>query len=111
MQQPLLLAHGMLAILGTYVLGVVSARHVVARWMEGSRRLSGGTLAVLLAALSLSGFALFFVSDDLWQRLAKLVHEVLGVGITLFALQHWFVGRRVRSSKEASRPSEDSPAA
>jgi hypothetical protein len=66
---------------------------------------------VLLIALSLSGFALFFVSDDLWQRMAKLTHEVLGVGITLFAVQHWLVGRRVRSSQEASRPREDSPAA
>jgi hypothetical protein len=90
LEPPLLLIHGMTAVLGMYVLGWISARHVLRWWPGGLRRLSGGALAALLMLLVVSGFALFFVSDDDWQHAAALAHEVLGVVVTLFAVQHWF---------------------
>ena len=93
LESPLLLVHGIVAILSMYVLGWVSARHVLQWWTAGLRRLSGGVFATLMALLGLSGFALFFLSSDHWQRVAKLTHDVLGVAILLFALQHWFLGR------------------
>jgi hypothetical protein len=46
----------------------------------------------------LSGFALFFLSDDGLQHIAAVIHEVLGLGVTLFAIQHWFLGRRRRTA-------------
>jgi quinol-cytochrome oxidoreductase complex cytochrome b subunit len=98
LQPPLLLIHGVIAILAMYVLGWVSARHVVRWWTEGQRRVSGAAFTVVLCVLTLSGFALFFVSDDQWQHVSKLTHEVLGVGVTLLAAQHWFFGRRVHSA-------------
>jgi hypothetical protein len=63
-------------------------------WTAGLRRLSGAVFAALLALLGLTGFALFFLSSDRWQRFAQLSHDALGLGIVLFALQHWFFGRR-----------------
>jgi hypothetical protein len=50
-----------------------------------------GTFFLLLAV---SGFALFFVSDDDWQRIAVRTHDVLGLGVAVFAAQHWFLIRR-----------------
>lgn len=94
LESPLLLAHGLLAIGSAYLLGWVSARHVLLWWTAGLRRLSGTLFATLLAILALTGFALFFVSSDRWQRCAQLAHEALGVGIVLLAVQHWFFGRR-----------------
>ena len=99
-----LLVHGALAILGMYLLGWVTARHVIRLWPGRLRRLSGGALAALLALLALSGFALFFVSDARWQHFAAVAHEVLGLGITLLAIQHWFVARRRDMRSAASRP-------
>jgi hypothetical protein len=101
---PVLLVHGVLAILSMYLLGWVTVRHVIRLWPGRLRRLSGGALAALLALLALSGFALFFVSDDRWQHLAAVVHEVLGLGITLLAIQHWFFARRRDMRSAASRP-------
>ena len=96
LQPPLLLLHGMIAILTLYVFGWVSSHHALRRWPEGGRRLSGAAFIALLLVLTVSGFALFFLVDAEWQRAAKLTHEVAGVLITLFALQHWLFGRRAQ---------------
>lgn len=93
LEPAVLTAHGVLAILAMYLLGWVSARHALRWWLRGLRRWSGGTLAGLLMLLVVSGFALFFVSDDAWQRYAAVVHEVFGLGVLLIAIPHW-TGRR-----------------
>ncbi len=94
LESPLLLAHGILAIASAYLLGWVSARHVLLWWTAGLRRVSGAVFAALMALLGLTGFALFFLSSDRWQRFAQLTHEALGLSIVLFALQHWLFARR-----------------
>ena len=96
LQPPLLLVHGVLALFGLYLFGYISARHVVHWWPARTRRLGGGTLAAILIILVLSGFVLFFVSDDDTQHFAVLTHDVLGVAVTLFAMQHWFTRQRSR---------------
>lgn len=96
-QPPLLLIHGVLAILSMYVFGWISARHIVRWWPGGLRRLSGVSLAGISSLLILSGFALFFLSDDVWQHRAALAHDGLGLTATLFGVQHWFFGRRSES--------------
>jgi hypothetical protein len=82
-----------------YLLGYVSAHHVVRWWRGGLRRLSGGSFAAILAVLTVGGFALFFVSDDQWQRVLVETHDVLGIAITAFALQHWLFRRRPKLRK------------
>jgi len=99
-----LLVHGIVAIFSMYLLGWVTARHVLRWWPGRLRRLSGGVLAAFFVFLCLSGFALFFVSDDRWQRLAAAAHDALGLGITVFAIQHWFFARRRDMRSAASRP-------
>ena len=103
-QPGLLLIHGIIAIAGMYLLGWVTARHVVRWWPGRVRRVSGTLLAGFLGLLVISGFALFFVSDDRGQRIASLSHDVLGVGVTVFGIQHWFFARRRDMRSAASRP-------
>jgi uncharacterized membrane protein len=100
----ILLAHGIIAILSMYLLGWVTARHVLRWWSGRLRRLSGGALAALFLLLGLSGFALFFVSDDRWRHLASIAHDALGLGTPLFAIQHWLFARRRDMRSAASRP-------
>jgi uncharacterized membrane protein len=100
----ILLVHGVLAVLSMYFLGWISARHVRRWWPGRKRRLSGGILAASFALLALTGFALFFVSDDAWLHVAAAAHDVVGVGITVFAIQHWFFARRRDMRIAASRP-------
>jgi hypothetical protein len=100
----ILLGHGIIAILSMYLLGWVTARHVLRWWPGRLRRVSGGVLTAFFLLLSVSGFALFFVSDDRWQRLAAVAHDGLGLGVTVFAIQHWFFARRRDMRSAASRP-------
>jgi hypothetical protein len=104
LEPALLLMHGILAVASLYLLGWVSARHVRRWWTGGVRRMSGGILAAFFAVLTLTGFALFFVSDDLWQHAAGTAHDVLGVAVTVFAIQHWVFARRRDMRSAASRP-------
>jgi hypothetical protein len=103
-QPALLLTHGVLAVVSMYLLGWVSARHVLRWWPGRLRRLSGGALSAFLITLIVSGFALFFVSDDRWQHLTASAHDLLGLGVTVFAIQHWIFARRRDMRSAASRP-------
>jgi hypothetical protein len=94
LESPILLVHGIIAILSMYLFGWISARHILRWWSGGLRRISGAALTVFLTVLVLSGFALFFLIDDRLQHLAAVVHEVLGLAVTVFAIQHWFFGKR-----------------
>ena len=104
LQPPTLLAHGIIGILSLYLMGWVSARHVLRWWPGRLRRWSGGTLAAFFLLLSITGFALFFVSDDSWQRGAAAAHDISGVAVTVFAVQHWFLARHRAIRSAASRP-------
>lgn len=103
-QPGVLLIHGVVAIIAMYLLGWVTARHVLRWWPGGLRRLSGAVLAAFLLLLAISGFALFFLSDDRGQRVAALSHDVLGVTVTVCGIQHWFFASRRDMRSAASRP-------
>ncbi len=99
LEPPLLLMHGVAAVASLYLFGWIGARHALRWWVGGLRRMSGGTLAAVVALLILTGFALFFLSSDAWQRYAAGAHDVLGIAVTLFAIQHWFFGRRTTRAR------------
>ncbi len=88
--EPILLRiHGILSIALAYLFGWVMARHASEGWRQHRRRLSGGLLTCVVAIVSISGFMLFFVADDVWQLQTGRAHEILGLLVTLFAIEHW----------------------
>jgi hypothetical protein len=93
-----LLVHGIVAIIGLYILGWLSARHIAAVWDQSRRRVSGMALLTLLFVLSVSGFALFFLTNDEVRSWSGDVHEILGLVIIAFAIEHWFFGKQKQSS-------------
>jgi hypothetical protein len=103
-QPAVLLVHGIAAVAGVYLLGWVTARHVLKWWPSRLRRASGVALASLLGLLVVSGFALFFLSDDRGLHAAAVSHDALGLMVTAFGIQHWFFARRRDMRSAASRP-------
>jgi hypothetical protein len=91
---PVLTAHGVVAVVSMYLLGWITRHHILRWWSRHRRRQSGGSLAAILAILVVSGFALFFLTDDRWQRYTSLVHDVFGVAAPILAIQHWFFLKR-----------------
>jgi len=92
-QPPLLLLHGLVSVPVLYLIGWMSARHATLKWKLQTRRASGLIFAAFLLVLAVSGFALFFLTQESLQRAAALAHEVAGVLFTGTILEHWFVGR------------------
>ena len=103
MEAPLLLLHGVVAIISMYLFGWITARHVLRWWPARRRRLSGGALAAFLAVLAASGFALFFLIDDASLHIATLIHDACGLAVAVFAIQHWFFKGRGRAVDSAPR--------
>jgi len=99
---PVVLLHGIIAVASLYLLGWISAQHVTHWWPKRLRRVSGICLCAFLAVLIVSGFALFFITDDHWQSIAAVVHEISGLVLTPIAVQHWFVRQRQPSSSDAT---------
>src|SRR5271163_3022807 len=84
LEPAILLIHGVIAILSMYLFGWITAHHILRWWPARLRRLSGATLGTFFFLLAVSGFALFFVSDDDWQRIAVRTHDILGLGVVVF---------------------------
>ena len=81
--------HGIVAIAAVFLLGWVTSRHVVQMWRQRSRRVSGITLAVSVALLAVSGYALYYTVNDSGRAAFAAIHEILGVLIAAAALVHW----------------------
>lgn len=95
----LLWLHGVLSIALAYLFGWIMAQHASEAWRQQKRRLSGGLFTAVIIILSVSGFALFFVTSELWQQQSSRLHEIVGVGVTLLAMEHW----RVLSRRDHDR--------
>ena len=85
-QPPILLVHGVVALFAMYLLGWVSARHVLRWWPGRLRRWSGGTLAACLTLLVVSGFALFFLERRPLAARHRAVARCLGSGASPFSV-------------------------
>jgi hypothetical protein len=84
----LLTVHGCIAVASVFLLGWLTATHVVPRWGTGPRRPTGIVLAVVAAVLTLTGYALYYTTDTL-NGLAAAIHEIVGVAALVAALAHW----------------------
>ncbi|HLQ13357.1 MAG TPA: hypothetical protein VK130_08965 [Steroidobacteraceae bacterium] len=101
LETPLLTIHGVLALLGLFLLGWFAGRHAgVAAGRQ--RRASGWWLTLWMAALVLAGGAQFFLSSELWQARVTLLHEILGAALLLPVLAHgWYFSVAARARDRA----------
>jgi len=84
--------HGGCAVGAIFLLGWITASHVVEGWARGRLRLSGLVLAGGAALLVITGYALYYTTG-LLHDLAARTHDWVGSLSILIALAHW---RRLR---------------
>lgn len=87
-ERKLMLVHGAIAVPSVFLLGWVSAAHVVERWRQRRRLASGISVATVGALLIVSGYALYYSIDHVHQ-VTSITHEAIGVAAIVFALVHW----------------------
>jgi hypothetical protein len=97
-EAPVLLVHGLVAMLALFVLGWFTARHALPA-RSGHRRPSGWWLAVAMAVLVVTGCLQLFLAGDALHAALSLGHEVLGVALLLPVLLH---GGRFNALRRAS---------
>jgi hypothetical protein len=100
---PLLLVHGIVAVLVTFLFGFIAAAHVRLMWRVGADRASGLWLLSLVPILIVTGFAGFFLVADSVRDWNGLLHGVLGLALIAPWLVHLF-GRRRRLACVSSEP-------
>jgi hypothetical protein len=97
-QPKILMIHGMIAVLVTYLFGWISSRHIADTWRRGVDRTSGLWLIGLIAPLIVTGFASFFLVDDSLRSWNGSIHEILGLALILPWIVHLMWGRGRRRS-------------
>ena len=101
--EPLLLRlHGWGAVCGVFLFGWITANHISDRWRKAPNRISGFSLAGFVVVLTVSGYALYYTTDQL-HDVAAATHEVMGAVAIAFALTHWWNNRRSASNPEARK--------
>src|SRR5262249_47266381 len=88
-EPPMLRIHGIVAVVGVFLLGFLTARHVAETWRRPRNRISGYALVAACAVLALSGYALYYVTFDSAHLVVAKIHEVVGAAGILAALSHW----------------------
>ena len=90
-------AHGAFAMLGLAAFGSVVATHVRCNWSAGSRRGSGIALAAICCGLALSGYFLYYGSDDTLRAASAWAHIVAGIAATAAFALHWLIRDATRA--------------
>jgi hypothetical protein len=93
-QPGILMVHGVLAVLATFLFGWIVGSHVSLNWRRGAQRVSGVALIVLLAVLALTGLGSYYLTWDGARAVNSLVHEGAGLLTIIPALVHWATARR-----------------
>ena len=89
-----LVAHGALAFASLWLMGFLWGTHVTRRWRLRRHRRTGGTLFAVMGLLIVSGYLLYYLSDDSWRSPTATVHWVIGLVMPLALLAHWLIRRR-----------------
>jgi hypothetical protein len=93
-QPGILLVHGVLAVVATFLFGWISGSHVGFNWNRGAQRVSGVLLIALLVVLALTGLGNYYLTSDSARSINSIVHEAAGLLAIVPALVHWAVARR-----------------
>jgi uncharacterized membrane protein AbrB (regulator of aidB expression) len=88
-QPPLLVVHGICAVVATFFIGWVVGTHVEARWRREPNRVTGITLLSLFGTLAVTGLCSYYVTAESVRNGAAWLHELLGALAVVPALVHW----------------------
>ena len=90
--------HGMLAYAFLFVLGSMSAVHIVLGWRVKRSLWSGSALLACSALLLCTALALYYAPEH-WHAGSSLVHWLAGLGLPLLLALHVVVARRSRRGR------------
>jgi len=94
--------HGAAAIVALLAVGAMLATHSRLGWALRRNRSSGSLFVVTLFVLILTGYALYYLVDDVSRPPVSLLHWGVGLALIPALLAHIVLGRRSRRRIDAS---------
>lgn len=88
--------HGGATLFGLAVFGSLWGDHVLPAWKQGRHRSHGGALAVFWLGLILTGYGLYYLSDEAARALTSASHITLGTVLPVGLALHVILTRRLR---------------
>lgn len=86
--------HGAFAMTMLFFVGSLLNSHIRRAHHAHRNRYSGWTMAVLLALLTVSGYALYYIASEGSRPLWSAAHWILGLVFPALLVLHIFLGRR-----------------
>ncbi|MBW8781930.1 MAG: DUF4405 domain-containing protein [Verrucomicrobia bacterium] len=103
----LLRLHGAAAMIALVVLGSLLPNHVRAAWRAHRNRFSGGGMIALSAALTLTGYGLYYAAGETLRLAASLSH--LGLGLAFPGVLIWHIRRGRALRRRLGAPHRNPP--
>ena len=94
--------HGAAAFAILIAFGAMLAHHARRGWLAARNRGSGGSIVAVLAALIVTGYALYYLVDDTTRLPVSLAHWLVGVAVVPMLIAHVAIGRRTRERAGAN---------
>lgn len=95
-QRWLIQVHGAAALLALVIVGTLVPLHMKRGWRARLNRPNGIMLVSVVAALTLTGYALYYAGSESLRAVASFTHTVLGLGFPAALFWHIVRGRRAR---------------
>ena len=86
--------HAAMAFGTLWSFGLVWGVHIVAGWRTGRQRVSGSVAVTLLTWLIITGYLLYYLTDDRWRAVGAIAHWAAGLALPLLLAMHILLGRQ-----------------
>jgi cation transport ATPase len=83
------------------LIGMLLNGHVRFAWRAGRNRANGSVFLSALAALTITGYGLYYAGGERLRAWTSWIHLAVGLALPILLLIHIFVGRRTRRSGQS----------
>ncbi len=104
LQPWLLRLHGAAAMVALVVMGSLLPNHVRTGWRAHRNRFSGGGIIAFCLALTVTGYGLYYASNDALRSATSLTHLALGLAFPVALIWHIRRGRALRHRTPHGHP-------
>src|SRR5262245_8814151 len=100
--------HGAAAMAFLIAFGMLLPQHLPNGWQQKRQRPSGLSLVAVCSILVVTGWGLYYLSDESLRTVTRVIHSVLGILLPLAIAAHVWRARR-RSRLDAIQSRRDDP--
>jgi hypothetical protein len=93
-EHPAIQVHGALAMIALFLTGALLQLHMRRAHRAGRNRASGWSMVAAFAALSISGYGLYYLAAEQSRFWWSGTHWLLGLALPLLLLLHILIGRK-----------------